>query len=112
MASTVFAIGLGLAYLLYGPQRTRVPMTGGLQQLWLSGWGFDWIYDRLLVRPFLWVTRESGSDLADVPIRGLGKIAMLGNRALRLTQTGRVRWYAAGLAMGTVALLAVAFLLR
>jgi NADH-quinone oxidoreductase subunit L len=112
MASTVFAIGLGLAYLLYGPQRTRVPMTGGLQQLWLSGWGFDWIYDRLLVRPFLWVTRKSGSDLADVPIRGLGKIAMLGNRALRLTQTGRVRWYAAGLAMGTVALLAVAFLLR
>jgi NADH-quinone oxidoreductase subunit L len=112
MASTVFAIGLGLAYLLYGPQRTRMPMTGGLQQLWLSGWGFDWIYDRLLVRPFLWVARKSGSDLADVPIRGLGEIAMLGNRALRLTQTGRVRWYAAGLAMGTVALLAVAFLLR
>ena len=64
------------------------------------------------VRPFLWVTRQVGRDPADVPIRGLGEIAMLGNRALRLTQSGRVRWYAAGLAMGTVAILAVAVFLR
>jgi NADH-quinone oxidoreductase subunit L len=111
-ASTVFALGLGLAYLFFGPQRTRVPMKGILQQLWLAGWGFDLIYDRLLVRPFLWLARQTKRDPADVPIHGLGEIAMLGNRALRVTQTGRVRWYAAGLAMGTVALLAIAFFLR
>jgi NADH-quinone oxidoreductase subunit L len=111
-ASTVFALGLGLAYLLFGPQRERIPMTGFLQELWFSGWGFDWLYDKLFVRPFLWVTQKSTKDLADVPIRGLGEIAMFGNRALRITQTGRVRWYAAGLAMGTVAILAVAFFLR
>jgi len=111
-ASTVFALGLALAYLLFGPQRVRVPMKGFLQELWFAGWGFDWLYDKLFVRPFLWVTRKSSKDLADAPIRGLGEIAMLGNRALRYTQTGRVRWYAAGLAMGTVAILAVAFLLR
>lgn len=111
-ASTVFALGLGLAYLLFGPQRSRAPMKGFLQELWFAGWGFDWIYDRLLVRPFLWVTRQVGRDPADIPIRGLGEIAMLGNRALRLTQSGRVRWYAAGLAMGTVAVLAVAVFLR
>ncbi len=111
-ASTVFALGLGLAYLFFGPQRERAPKTDFLQRLWFAGWGFDWIYDRLLVRPFLWVTRQVGSDPADVPIRGLGEIAMLGNRALRLTQSGRVRWYAAGLAMGTVAILAVAVFLR
>jgi NADH-quinone oxidoreductase subunit L len=111
-ASTVFALGLGLAYLFFGPQRTRVPMKGILQQLWFAGWGFDLIYDRLLVRPFLWLARQTKRDPADVPIHGLGEIAMLGNRALRVTQTGRVRWYAAGLAMGTVALLAIAFFLR
>jgi NADH-quinone oxidoreductase subunit L len=108
-ASTVFAIGLALAFLFYRPQRVRVPMKGFLQQLWFAGWGFDWIYDRLLVRPFLWVARTIKSDPADALIRGLGDIAMLSNRALRATQTGRVRWYAAGLAMGTVAILAVAF---
>ena len=87
-------------------------MKGALQRLWFAGWGFDWIYDRLFVRPFLWVTRKSSKDVADLPIQGLGEVAMLGNRALRATQTGRVRWYAAGLAMGTIALLAVAIFLR
>lgn len=111
-ASTVFAIGLALAFLFYRSQRARVPEKGILLQLWFAGWGFDWIYERLLVRPFLWVARTIKSDPADALIRGLGDIAMLSNRALRATQTGRVRWYAAGLAMGTVAILAVAFFLR
>jgi NADH-quinone oxidoreductase subunit L len=111
-ASAVFALGLGLAYLLFGPRRERAPMKGSLQQLWFAGWGFDWLYDRLFVRPFLWVTRKSSTDVADLPIQGLGQIALLGNRGLRATQTGRVRWYAAGLAVGTVAIVAVAFFSR
>ena len=111
-ASTVFALGLGLAYLLYGPQRSRVPARGVLQQLWFAGWGFDWLYDRMLVRPFQWLARQSGSDVADVPIRALGHITLLVHRALQRTQSGRVRWYATGLAMGTVAVLAIAFFFR
>ncbi|HMF65154.1 MAG TPA: NADH-quinone oxidoreductase subunit L [Edaphobacter sp.] len=111
-ASAVFVLGLSLAYLLYGPQRSRLPARGFLQRLWFTGWGFDWFYDHLLVRPFQWLTRKSGSDLADVPIKGLGQIVVLGHRALRLTQTGRVRWYATGLAMGTAAILAIAFFFR
>ncbi len=111
-ASAVFALGFALAYLFYGPQRSRLPARGFLQQLWFAGWGFDWFYDRLLVLPFQWLTRKSGSDLADVPIQGLGRIIVLGHRALRLTQTGRVRWYATGLAMGTAAILAIAFFFR
>ena len=111
-ASTVFALGLGLAYLLYGPQRSRVPARGFLQQLWLAGWGFDWLYDRLFVRPFQWLTRKSGRDVADVPIETLGDIALLGNQSLRLAQNGRVRWYATALVMGTVAILAISFFFR
>jgi NADH-quinone oxidoreductase subunit L len=80
-----------------------------LQQLWFAGWGFDWLYDRMLVRPFQWLTRKSRRDLADVPIKALGQITVLVHRALQRTQTGRVRWYATGLAMGTIAILAIAF---
>ena len=108
-ASTVFALGFALAYLLYGPQRSRLPERGVLQQLWFAGWGFDWLYDRMLVRPFQWLTRKSRRDLADVPIKALGQITVLVHRALQRTQTGRVRWYATGLAMGTIAILAIAF---
>jgi len=111
-ASTVFALGFALAYLLYGPQRSRLPARGILQQLWLAGWGFDWLYDRMLVRPFQWLTGKSRSDLVDVPIRAVGQITVLVHRAMRRTQTGRVRWYATGLAMGTIAILAIAFFFR
>jgi NADH-quinone oxidoreductase subunit L len=108
----MFAFGLGLAYFLYGPQRSRLPARGFLPQLWRAGWGFDSLYDRLLVRPFQWLTRKSARDLADVPIKGLAEIAVLGHQSLHLTQTGRVRWYAMGLAMGTVAILAIAYFVR
>src|ERR1700722_17707171 len=107
-ASTVFALGLGLAYLLFGPQRSRLPAHNFLERLWLAGWGFDWCYDKLFVRPFQWLTRKSARDIVDVPINGLAQVTILGYRALRLTQTGRVRWYATGLAMGTVVILAIA----
>jgi NADH-quinone oxidoreductase subunit L len=111
-ASTMFALGLGLAYLVFGPKRSRLPARNLLEQLSLAGWGFDWFYDKLLVRPFQWLTRKTASDLVDGPVNGLAQVTVLGYRALRLTQTGRVRWYAAGLAMGTVATLAIALLVR
>jgi NADH-quinone oxidoreductase subunit L len=111
-ASAAFAIGLGLAYLLYGPQRSRVPAQGFLAKLWLAGWGFDWLYDWLFVRPFQWLTQKSKSDVVDMPVRGLGQVTVLGYRTLRRAQTGQVRWYAMGIAMGTIAILAIAFFAR
>lgn len=111
-AIVVFALGMGLAYLIFGPKRSRQPAQNFLEQLWLAGWGFDWLYDKLFVRPFQWLARKSATDLADVPINGFARVTVLGYRALRLTQTGRVRWYAASLALGTAAILAIAFVAR
>jgi NADH-quinone oxidoreductase subunit L len=111
-ASAAFAIGLALAYLLYGPQRSRVPSQGLLARLGLVGGGFDWVYDRLFVWPFQRLVRVSKSDVVDVPVRALGQATALGYRTLRRTETGHVRWYAMGLSMGTVAILAVAFFAR
>src|SRR3984957_8896245 len=107
-ASAAFGLGLALAYLLYGPHRSRLPAKGFLPRLCLAVLGFDLAYDRLFVRPFQWLTRKSARDIVDVPINGLAQVTILGYRALRLTQTGRVRWYATGLAMGTVVILAIA----
>jgi NADH-quinone oxidoreductase subunit L len=89
-----------------------VPAQGFLPKLWLAGWDFDWAYDRLFVRPFQWLARKSKSDVVDVPARGLGQVTVLGYRTLRRAQTGHVRWYAMGIAMGTVAILAIAFFAR
>src|SRR6266700_1445735 len=111
-ASASFGLGLSLAYLLYGPHRSRLPARGFLPKIWLAGWGFDQMYDRLFVRPFQWLIRKSKSDVVDVPVRSLGQVTVLGYRTLRRVQTGQVRWYAMGVAMGTVAILAIAFFAR
>jgi NADH-quinone oxidoreductase subunit L len=111
-ASLVFALGLGFAYLLFGPQRSRKPAENPVEQLWLNGWGFDWMYNKLFVQPFQWVARALASDPADLPVKGVARAAVLSYRALSATQTGHLRWYATGLAMGTIVILAVALLAR
>ena len=50
--------------------------------------------------------------MVDAPVRGLGQVTVFGYRALRRAQTGYVRLYAMGIAMGTIAILAIAFLSR
>src|SRR5258708_883209 len=77
-ASAAFGLGLALAYLLYGPQRSRVPAQGFLPKLWLSGWDFDWAYDRLFVRPFQWLVRKGRGAVLDLPIHGLRHVTRPG----------------------------------
>jgi len=72
-----------------------------------NGWGFDAVYDRVLVRPFVAATSFNRNDLIDSVFEGVGRGVAVLHVAAALTQTGRVRWYAALLAIGVIALLAV-----
>ncbi len=76
-----------------------------------SGWGFDWIYDRVLVKPFMLLAKVNAHDVVDRFFDGVGGLNMLLSRGLRWTQNGRVRWYAAGAAAGAVLILAAVVLL-
>src|SRR3954451_13038982 len=112
-ASASFAIGFGFAYLIYAPWRGVLkPREDPLLRLWYSGWAVDWLYDRVFVQPFQFVVRKSSSDLIDLVYTGLAKLTDLGAAALRLTQNGRLRWYATGVAAGFVVLFAVVLLAR
>jgi NADH-quinone oxidoreductase subunit L len=111
-ASAMFALGLGFAYLFFGSRHVRFPTPNALQRFWLEGWGFDRLYDRLFIRPFQWLTRKVAGDLADLPINGLARWAVTISNLLRQTQTGHLRWYATGLVMGTIVILAIAFFVR
>ncbi len=108
--------GIAAAWLLFLrradiPRRLAASLRGSaLHGFWLSGWGFDRLYDRLLVRPFAAAARLNRDDVVDSVYDGLGSLARILHEGLRLTQTGRVRLYAAAIAAGTVALLAVALL--
>jgi NADH-quinone oxidoreductase subunit L len=112
-----FLIGLGLAYLFYLRNRqwsdaltsTRVGKV--LHESWFADWGFDWCYDKLFVQPVLWFARIDKGDVVDAFYNGIAALNELLYRGLSLTENGRVRWYAAGIAAGTVVFVAIALFL-
>ena len=71
----------------------------------------DWLYDKLFVQPILWFSRINKSDVIDAFYSAIASLARLFWAGLRTTETGRVRWYAAGLVLGSVIFLAIALFL-
>ncbi len=110
-------LGLALAYWFYvlRPQlAARVvqnPAGAMLHHFWFVGWGFDWLYDRLIVRPFVWFAHQDRDDVVDRVYQGIAALAAMLNRSLTKTETGRLRYYAMGIALGAVLTVAVAVLL-
>ena len=92
-----------------GPQRS--PLGGAIYRLWFFDWGFDWIYDRLLVQPYVMLARVNRSDVIDLLYQWIGRLSELAWRGLILTENGRVRTYAMGIALGTVILIGLAVFL-
>jgi NADH-quinone oxidoreductase subunit L len=115
VALLAVAVGFALAWawFLRGKRAAdgslRAPaVPAALHRFWAGGWGFDTLYDRLLVRPVVAVARAGRSDVFDLPYRFAAAVARGANVVIRSTQTGQLRWYAAGLAVGAVVLVAMA----
>jgi NADH-quinone oxidoreductase subunit L len=105
-------LGIPVAWLVYRRNRSSAPAPAvGVARFLLGGWGFDSLYDRILVRPFVWLARINTRDVVDRIFDGVGGLFMLLSRAFRWTQNGRVRWYAAGMAAGAALIVAAVVLL-
>ena len=105
--------GIALAWLLFMqvPQLPASlvtnPATAWLASLWKSAWGFDWIYDRLFVRPFVWLSRISRNDPIDGAMNLVPATLSGLNILASATQNGNLRWYAAVAGAGLCVLIAV-----
>ena len=116
LAIAVSLIGIALAALLFWwGQRlvegvTRSAIGAGMHRLWFTGWGFDWLYDHLVVRPFVWLARINKDDVIDTIYTGTAGLSGLSHRLLSRTQSGQLRRYAAMIAAGSVVILALALL--
>jgi len=66
---------------------------------------FDWLYDRLLTRPFVRAATLGRNDVADRLIGVIPATLRGANAVLAWTQTGNLRWYAAVAGAGTCLLL-------
>jgi len=82
-----------------------------LTKLWYAAWGFDWLYDMILVKPYLFLTKIVRKDPIDKTFNLVPASTQLAHRLLSATQTGSVRWYAATIAAGAVIILAALVLL-
>jgi NADH-quinone oxidoreductase subunit L len=72
---------------------------------WFAAWGFDWIYDKLFVKPYLAISRLLRSDPFDRSIGLIPRLVKGGHDTMSRTETGQLRWYAASIAAGAVLVL-------
>jgi NADH-quinone oxidoreductase subunit L len=108
-------LAIYLAYLYF--KRWNWTEAAARSRAWQSihrflfvGWGFDWLYDRVFVRPFKAIAYGNRDDFIDKLYAGLAEAARYANIGLSRTQTGRLRNYAAGLVLGAIILAAVVWL--
>jgi NADH-quinone oxidoreductase subunit L len=108
IAALVTLSGIYLGYVLYNNRLPaferpgRVDLMGRIHRFWYSGWGFDTLYDRLVVRPFVRLAQLNRQDLFDQLYTGIAGVNMALHRALSFTQSGSLRWYAMGLLIGSM----------
>src|SRR5215470_3049727 len=116
VAAIVFLFGLYFAYSFHLQKRTLAdalvanPVGRTLDQWRFAGWGFDWIYDKTFVQPFIWIAEVNKSDFIDGFYTGIARLSEFFYRALSETQTGRIRWYTFGMAVGSVFFIIVVLL--
>jgi NADH-quinone oxidoreductase subunit L len=113
LATAVCFAGIAFAYWLYGPGQAlpralASPAAAAVASFWRGGWGFDTLYRTLFVRPFVWLAALNRADAVDLIPAALAAIAGAFHRLVRLSQTGRVRWYAAVIVAGAIAILTLA----
>jgi NADH-quinone oxidoreductase subunit L len=117
ISAVVSVGGIFLAYVLFRRNPdfvsnvVRTSWGAMLHRFWFVGWGFDWLYDRALVQPYVWLARTNKRDVVDLFFEGIAWLSRALHRLLSMTQTGRVRWYATGVAIGAVVVIGVAVFL-
>jgi len=110
-------IGIVISYLFFYAKTfsieklMSIPISQTLHRFWFSGWGMDWLYDRLIVFPFLWLSKINKADLIDSFYAFIVKFARASNAMIVRTQTGYIRWYALSIAAGLVVLISIGVLL-
>src|SRR5690606_40311440 len=100
LSGVIAVAGILLAALLFLGKRQVVESLAAsapgrlLGAWWQAAWGFDWLYDKLFVQPYLWLCRLLGRDPIDRSFGAVTWAAQRGNRLATRAQTGQTRWYA------------------
>ncbi len=103
--------GFLVAYRVYYNKSfpAGIPVRNGWETFFYEGWGFDRLYNAVIVAPVVYLSRIDKADMIDAFYTGLGSLTGMLNKALTATQNGRLRWYAMALALGAILTLTILF---
>jgi NADH-quinone oxidoreductase subunit L len=108
-------IGIFIAYYFYlakphlaNKLKSSIPQ---LHQIWFSGWGFDALYDALIVRPYAFLAKVNKNDVVDKLYSLVVSITDLMHRLFARTQGGILRWYIMSMVIGAILILTLGLLL-
>lgn len=114
IASGVVAIaGILLAAVLWLCKRQFVTSVAQsapgriLSTWWFHAWGFDWLYDKVFVQPYLAIAKLLQSDPLNAMMALPAVVVRWGNKGLAVSQNGQLRWYVASMGVGAVVVLAL-----
>jgi NADH-quinone oxidoreductase subunit L len=117
IAVIVSLFGIYTGYALYYRQSEQMTLwkqsenIQALRNFLLNGWKFDQLYDTLLVKPFLFITRINKSDVTDKLYTGIADIHLQLNKGFSFFQNGSLRWYVAGVLIGILFIITLQLLL-
>ncbi|SFU34406.1 NADH-quinone oxidoreductase subunit L [Pontibacter akesuensis] len=117
LAALVSLGGIFIAYLFYLKSPSllqsikRSDTAMALHRFWHSGWGFDALYDALLVRPYVFLSTLNKRDIIDSFYTGLARMAEGFHVMLSATQNGVLRNYVMGIVVGAIMILTLSLLL-
>ena len=99
--------GIYLAYRFYyrKPAYMDTFKHSSLNHFFETGFGFDKVYNTLIVKPVVWLAESDKKDLFDQINISISRLALLGNRIVSLTENGKLRWYILSFAIGIAVIL-------
>lgn len=118
ISGTVAIVGILIAAWLWLGQRTLVNTVANsalgrvLTTLWYNAWGFDWLYDKLFVKPYLGIAWLLKSDPFNALMNTPAVLARFAGKGLVFSENGQLRWYLASMSIGAVVVLGLLLVLR
>lgn len=104
VSAIVVLAGVYFSYRLYAkpstfPERFR---KSAIYSFWSNGWRFDTLYEWVAVKPVVWLARVNKNDIIDMLSAGIANFHVWLHQVFIQTQTGRIRMYSMGIAIGIV----------
>lgn len=106
----IFAALLFLGKRQFVSKLVALPPVQLLRNWWFHAWGFDWLYDTFISKPYMLLAEINKSDVVNAIANLIPSGSRLSNQVLSKTENGRLRFYAASLALGAVAVMATLLL--